>query len=334
MICHGRSSHLDNMSEIQSPILFDNCSSFSTVGWMLLMTAAVSLVFSSFPFYTLINFAWKEYDAAVIGLSRAIKVYLIAFIATEMFGNMFVVPLFFIKDMQSLVCWPVSRSKVTVQTLCALSFCSYFSYKLLSMFLTTITGYSCLLHFNQSSKLYREEEFRTVNKTCGYEAQISLVTESSQSHQSGSSCESTSSSISRRRPLWFMLIFVVVLSIGIPSLPLVGLGPFNLSIAPEISTTLNNANRSSLDSDVLQTEVCTLFTFATPATEREYIFPLVLLMASGSCGLILIYILFAVLSGRIRSQEKFFEEVALLVSVQGLLFLATWLPVLVRNSSS
>lgn len=316
------------MAQRYLSIFFHDCTSLSEVGMTLLIMASVSLILNSFPFYTLLNFSSKDMDPSVRGFTKTIKIYLLALVATEMFGCMIVVPLFLVRDLKNMVCWPVSLSKISVKTICALSFSSYFAYKIMSMFLTTFTGYSCILYFNQSARF--AEDFKSLDKknfVC--EAQVSLTTTASvQSNQTNEAETVRMQRNSRKRPICFILTFIVVLSLFVPSLPYLGLGPFNIqtTVVEEFSTndTLDSASESPNFSQ------CTLNSFASPKIEKEYIFLFSLLMASGGCCLILLFIFVCLILGRLKSHQKIFSEMIQLVSVQGFLFLITWIPLMVR----
>lgn len=316
------------MADQYLSIFFKDCTSLSEVGLIVLVMASVSLVLNSFPFYTLLNFSSKELDVSVRGFTKTIKIYLLALVATEMFACMIVVPLFLVRDLKNMMCWPMSLSRISVPTICALSFSSYFAYKIMAMFLTTFTAYSCILYFNQSIK--SADNFKSLErKKFVCEAQISLTTTASeQSHQSTDAVISKTQQNSRKRPICFILIFIVTLSLFIPSLPYLGLGPFNVKKTVAEKLSLNDTSGSD-DSVLINYNRCTLHSFASPRIEKEYIFLFSLLMASGGCSLILLYVFVALILGRLKSHQKVFSEMTQLVSLQGFLFLITWIPLMV-----
>ena len=319
------------MADRYASIFFNDCTSLSEVGLVLLVMASASLILNSFPFYTLLNFTSKDLDHTVRGFTKTIKIYLLALVGTEMFACMIVVPLFLVRDLKNMMCWPVSLSKLSLKSICAMSFSSYFAYKIMSMFLTTFTGYSCILYFNQSMK--STENFKSLErKKFVCEAQVSLTTTASeQSNQSNDTAEKKGSlQNSRKRPICFILLFIVALSIFVPSLPFLGLGPFNVEKTVNYSVSVINNNASDNDRISINLSECTLHSFASPKIEKEYIFLFSLLMASGGCSLILLYVFVALILGRLKSQQKIFGEMTQLVSLQGFLFLVTWIPLMVR----
>ena len=317
------------MAHRYESIFFNDCSSLSKIGLALLIMASFSLILNSFPFYVLLNFSSKDVDPTVRGFTRTIKVYLLVLVATEMFACMVVVPLLLVGDLKNMMCWPASLSKISLQSICAMSFSSYFAYKIMAMFLTTFTGYSCILYFNQSRRSGGHSS--TMERTqfvC--EAQISLTTtasEQSNQFEDRTMEKKKLQQNSRRRPIFFILMFIVTLSLLIPSLPFLGLGPFNMeqTVARNVSLNYTSTNEKIL----LSSSECTLRSFSTPKIEKEYIFLFSLLMASGGCSLILIYILVALMLGKLKSQQKIFSEMTQLISVQGFLFLVTWIPLMV-----
>ena len=311
-------------------IFFNDCSALSEIGLVFLVMASISLVLNSFPFYALLNFSSKDLDPSVRGFTRTIKIYLLVLVGTEMFACMVVVPLFLVRDLKNMTCWPVSLSKLSLKTICAMSFSSYFAYKIMAMFLTTFTGYSCILYFNQSRRS-ADNSTASERKHFVCEAQISLTTTASeQSNQSEDTMEKKiPQQNSRKRPIFFILMFIVSISVLIPSLPFLGMGPFNVQQA--YRTFDLPLNFTSVNERVLiNFSQCTLQSFWSPKIEKEYIFLFSLLMASGGCGLILLYVFVSLLLGKLKSQQKIFSEMTQLVSVQGFLFLVTWIPLMVR----
>ena len=134
---------------------------------------------------------------------------------------------------------------------------------------------------------------------------------------------------SRKRPIFFILMFIVSISVLIPSLPFLGMGPFNVQQADrgfDFPLNVTSVNERVL----INFSECTLQSFSSPKIEKEYIFLFSLLMASGGCALILLYVFVALLLGKLKSQQKIFSEMTQLVSVQGFLFLVTWIPLMVR----
>jgi len=308
-------------------IYFNDCTSLSEIGLAFLVMASVSLILNSFPFYTLLNFSSTDSDATVKGFTKTMKIYLLVLVGTEMFACMFVVPLFLVRDLKNLMCWPASLSKLSLESICALSFSSYFAYKIMAMFLTTFTGYSCILYFNQSKRSTESSYFSERNQfMC--EAQISLTTTASeQSNQAENTVDKKwQQRNSRKRPILFILMFIIALSVLIPSLPFLGLGPFNLQQTLSQNFSYNSTLNERL---LINLSECTLQTFASPKIEKEYIFLFALLMASGGCSLILLYVFVALLLGKLKSQQRIFGEMTQLVSLQGFLFLITWIPLMI-----
>ena len=319
------------MAEDQESILVLDCNSLTTVGSILLAIASLSVFLNCFPFYTLLNFSSKKLEPEVRGFARTMRVYLLALIVVEMVGAMVVMPMFLVREITNDSCWPLFHSSMKPSTICATSFHTFFAYKLMSMFLITFACYSCFLYYNQRVRLQAvKKSSEAKNLVC--QAQISITTTASaNSNRSATDSEARlppENSVSRRRPFWFVLVLITLVSLFIPSLPVLGLGPFSMGEERNRTVFLNQSATAS-DLQPNHQSLCTVHTFASPKIEKEYIFPFSLLMVSGGCGLILVYIFIAISIGQLKSSQKIFAEITQFAMVQGIFFLVTWLPLMV-----
>ena len=323
------------MAEDQESILVLDCNSLTTVGSILLAIASLSVFLNCFPFYTLLNFSSKKLEPEVRGFARTMRIYLLALIVVEMVGAMVVMPMFLVREITNDSCWPLFHSSMKPSTICAISFHTFFAYKLMSMFLITFACYSCFLYYNQRVRLQAVKESSEANNlVC--KAQVSITTTASaNSNRSATESEARlppENSVSRRRPFWFVLMLITLVSLFIPSLPLWGLGPFSMGEERNKTVFMNQSTTASDLQPTYHGSQCTAHTFASPKMEKEYIFPFSLLMVSGGCGLILVYIFIAISIGHLKSSQKIFSEMTQFALVQGIFFLVTWLPLMVSCS--
>ena len=285
-------------------IYFASCSRFSVLGVLVLFISLSAILLNSIPLYSFLSWNWKESKTEEYhGFLKTIKVFITAVVCVDFCTMMLAIPSYMLLEFINYDCldsWISDQG--TFHTVCGAWATLYFGLKLSSLFLVAFGSYTTYLHTRKSDDFNTKQYF-----SCNTAADENDNTIQKNNDKKSSKCFSL---------LMLVLIGLFALSFFIGVQPLINIGPVhNMAINETIKT------RNSY--------VCNLKSFARPQTEREYAFPFSLIMASGGCLVLLLFIL--VKRDTDTKISVTLDELKKLTSWQACVYLLTWSPLLVSH---
>ena len=289
-------------------IYFSSCNSFSVLGIFILILSLTAILLNSIPLYSFLSWNWKESKSEEHqGFMKTMKVFITTVVCIDFCTMMLAVPSYLLLEFINYGCldsW-ITDSNI-FHNVCGSWSTLYFGLKLSSLFLVAFASYTTFLHSSKFDDFNSCQHFSCSTEEIHGE-------ENNKKEKNIIITKNGGDSKQHIRMLFFILIVLFLLSFFIGAQPLLNIGP--------IENVINNTNNGN------NGYICNLKSFAKPKSEKQYAFTFSLIMASGGCLLLLLFIL--VKRDKDTKSSETLSELKKLTSFQACVYMVTWLPLLV-----